>query len=53
MKNKPRYDALLEDIDRATEPSEMSKAEALDWLETMIGDLQSRCDALREEMADE
>lgn len=50
MKNKSRYDAIFVDIDLATEPSEMSKLEALDWLETFIEDCKSRCESLREEI---
>lgn len=44
---------LLEDLDTATEPLKMSKAEALDILETIIDQLKSRIEALREEIAEE
>lgn len=53
MINARRYDAVLYDVDLATEPREMSKAEALDWLETLIDALECRCEALKEEMSED
>lgn len=37
-------------IDEVTEPSQMSKEEALDFLESLCTDLESRCEALRDEL---
>lgn len=44
---------LLDDIDEATEPKKMSKAEALDTLEIIIDQLKSRTECLKEEMGNE
>jgi len=46
-------DEILEEIDTATMPDLMTRPEALTWLEDMITELESRCDALREEIANE
>ena len=46
-------DEILEEIDTATMPHLMTRPEALTWLEDMITELESRCDALREEIANE
>ena len=48
MKNEAAYQSILTDIDRATEPSVMTKA--LDWLEDMTDELKNRCEALRDEI---
>lgn len=53
LKNPAKLDTILRDIDATTEPGKMTKKEALDWLESMIADLEGRCEALKEEMADE
>ena len=50
---KAAAQALLDVIDRSTEPSKMSKEEALDVLEDLIEQLSSRIEALRDEIAEE
>ena len=42
---------ILRDIDRAIEPSKMSKQQAIDFLEELLDDLEYRIEALREEIA--
>ncbi len=42
--------SLMEAIDVRTEPSKMTKHEAVDVLELMRDDIQSRLEALREEI---
>ena len=44
---------ILEEIDTTTMPDLMTRPEALAWLEELIAELESRCDALREEIANE
>lgn len=44
---------ILRDIDDASAPDQMTKSQALEWLEELITDLQSRCEALREEITNE
>ena len=46
-------DEILEEIDTTTMPELMSRAEVLAWLEELIAELESRCEALREEIANE
>lgn len=48
-----RYEAILVEIDHATEPAVMSKEDALEWLKELIGDLNSRVEALRDELREE
>lgn len=44
---------LLEQIDWATEPSRMSKSQALELLEQLVADIDSRIEALKEEIRNE
>lgn len=44
---------ILDAIDRATSPNTQTKAEALEWLQDLIADLEGRCEALRVELANE
>jgi hypothetical protein len=44
---------ILEEIDTTTMPELMTRPEALAWLQELITELESRCDALREEIAKE
>lgn len=46
-------DLVMQTIDRATEPRVMPKKQALEFLEEVETELQSRMEALREEIADE
>jgi hypothetical protein len=46
-------DEILEEIDTTTMPDLMTRPQALAWLEELIAELESRCDALREEIANE
>jgi hypothetical protein len=46
-------DEILEEIDTTTMPELMSRPEALAWLEELIAELESRHEALREEIANE
>lgn len=46
------WSEVLDTIEVATEPSKMSKRDALEALESLIGEIQMRCDALREEMGE-
>jgi hypothetical protein len=48
-----KLEESLEEIDTTTMPDLMTKPEALAWLEQMIDELKSRCEALREEIANE
>jgi hypothetical protein len=41
---------ILEEIDRVTESSAMSKREAVEFLERLISECESRCEALEEEL---
>jgi hypothetical protein len=43
---------LLEQLDEVTRPDNMSKREALDFMEELIDDIGVRCEALREELDD-
>lgn len=45
--------SLLSEIDTATAPSQMSKAEALEFLERLLTELECRCDALRDEISND
>lgn len=44
-------ESILEVADVVTEPERMSKAEALEWLETLNTEVEVRCTALREEIS--
>ena len=44
---------VLELIEVASEPGKMTKPEALDYYELIIGELRARCEVLREEMDEE
>ena len=46
-------DEILEEIDTTTMPELMTRPEALAWLEELIAELESRCDVLRDEIANE
>ena len=46
-------DRILTIIDEATEPKNMGKQQALDFIEELIDDLKMRCEALREEIANQ
>jgi hypothetical protein len=43
---------ILAMIDKTTEPGVMTKAEALEFLELLESDIESRAECLKEEMAD-
>jgi hypothetical protein len=45
-----RIDAAVADVEKRCEPDDMTKAEAVDYLETVISHLQMSIEALREEM---
>ncbi|HEV2549761.1 MAG TPA: hypothetical protein VGU20_20775 [Stellaceae bacterium] len=57
MKKGTRHGAergeILEEIDTTTMPQLMTRPEALAWLEDLITELESRCGALRKEIANE
>lgn len=40
-------------IDDATSPDTMTKQQALDFLEEIFADIESRCDCLRDELENE
>jgi hypothetical protein len=44
---------ILDDIDATTEPSRMSKTLALEWLEKLVSEIETRMDALKEEIREE
>lgn len=44
---------VIDLLDRLTEPSQMSKQEALDTLEELSADLEGRVEALKNEIRDE
>lgn len=44
---------LIDEIDGTTAPESMSKAYALETLEQIIEGLKGRCEALRDEIANE
>jgi hypothetical protein len=46
-------DEILEEIDTTTMPELMTRPEALTWLEGLVVALESRCDELRKEIANE
>ncbi len=46
-------DEILEEIDTTTMPELMTRPEALAWLEGLVVALESRCDELRKEIANE
>jgi hypothetical protein len=50
---KVLYEKIVNDIDQATEPKNMSKKRAKDFLEQLQSDIESRLDGLKDEMADE
>lgn len=41
---------ILLDIDSITEPSQMSQQQAVEFLEELIADLETRVEAINEEM---
>lgn len=41
---------LVADISRATEPGKMSQAEAVDFLEHLISDIECAIEAIKEDM---
>lgn len=51
--NNSKRQAILEQIDNASEPSLMSKQEAKEWLEEIVNDIESRIECLKEEIANE
>ena len=53
MTVRSTIDEIMKFIDSETEPSRMSRDEALDALEQVIDDLRARCEALRDEIAEE
>lgn len=44
---------ILDQIDEATSPEEMTKQEALEFMGEIIDDLATRCEALEMEIKDE
>lgn len=46
-------DEVMEIIDKATEPKVMSKEQALDFLETIEADIETRIEALRIDINEE
>lgn len=44
---------IMNEIERRCEPSVMSQSEALEYYDRIIGEIQMRQDALREEMGEE
>lgn len=50
MTIRSSIDEITKFIDTETEPSRMSKDEALDVLEQVIDELKGRCEALRDEI---
>ena len=42
---------IIEEIDELTAPAKMTKEEALEWLEELYDQLDTRISALREEIA--
>jgi len=43
---------IVREVDRATQPP-MTKADALEWLESLATEIECRIDALKEEMSDD
>ncbi len=41
---------ILDLVDEAIAPDQLSQASALEWLEDLISDLESRADALRDDL---
>jgi hypothetical protein len=50
---KVLYEKIVNDIDQTTEPRNMNKKRAKDFLEQLQSDIESRLDGLKDEMADE
>lgn len=50
--HKSMADGFVRDIQAASEPGRMTKAEALAFLEEIMADLEGSAEALREELAD-
>jgi polyhydroxyalkanoate synthesis regulator phasin len=48
--NQKKLEEIKETVDEAIEPDNMTQAEAKEFLDELIGDLQVRLDALNEEM---
>lgn len=44
-------DEMMREIDDAVAPDEMSPKEALDWIETLIEELEMRVEGLRADLA--
>jgi hypothetical protein len=51
--SEKKMDELLVAIDEAVGPDEMSKKDALEFLRDLIGDIETRCDALEEEIGED
>lgn len=51
--HQKKMESLMEDIDDATDKDEMSKTEAMDFLEELHGSIETRIDCLRDELAAE
>lgn len=52
-KHEAERERIMSDIDRATAPEKMSQAEAHEWLQHLVSDIECRTDALAEEMGED